>query len=69
MFAEYAAELRPYSIFGNKRVNAQFPEFVQQLGEHFEQSIPQASRDNAQMQSIYNFFFQPIGKIRIYAII
>lgn len=69
MFSEYAAALRPYSIFGDKRLNAQFPQFLEQLGEHFEQSIPQSSKNNPQMQSIYNFFFQSIGKIRIYATI
>lgn len=69
MFAEYAAELSPYSLFGDKRINAQFPAIIHQLGENFEDSIPQSSRDNAQLQSIYNFFFQPLGQARIYAII
>lgn len=53
MFADYALALRPYSLFGDKRVNAQFPQILQQLGDNFGHTIPQSSKDNAQMQSIY----------------
>ena len=63
MFNEYAAELRPHSIFGNTLTNDVFPEMIAQLGNHFGKSIPQSAEDNAQMQSFYRFFFQPIGSI------
>lgn len=69
MFGDYAAELSPYSMFGDKRINTKFPEIIHQLGENFEQTLPQSAKDNAQMQSIYNFFFQPIGQVRVYAFI
>ena len=59
MFSDYAAELTPYSVFGDKRVNTRFPQILQQLGDNFDRPIPQGSKDNAQMQSVYNFFFKP----------
>jgi len=59
MFSSYAAKLSPHSIFGHKNTNALFPEIIEQLGNNFGKSIPQSATDNAQMQSIYNFFFQP----------
>lgn len=61
MFSSYAAELSPYSIFGHKSTNELFPEIIQQLGDNFGKTIPQSAIDNAQMQTIYNFFFQPAG--------
>jgi hypothetical protein len=69
MFAEYAAELSPYSVFGDTRVNARFPQTLQQIGENFDLSIPQGSKDNAQMQSVYHFFFKPTGQAGIYALV
>lgn len=62
MFSTYAAELAPHSIFGHVDANALFPEIIHQLGDNFGKSIPQSAQDNAQMQSIYNFFFQHDGK-------
>lgn len=67
MFAEYAASLRPHSLFGDKRTNARFPEIIEQLGNNFDLSIPQSANDNPQMQGIYNFFFQPSCKTGVYA--
>ena len=61
MFSSYATELTPHSIFGHKGTNALFPEIISQLGENFGKPIPQSAQDNAQMQSIYNFFFQHYG--------
>lgn len=58
MFSTYAADLAPYSIFGHSSNNALFPQIIHQLGDNFGKSIPQSAQDNAQMQSIYNFFFQ-----------
>lgn len=58
MFSTYAAELAPHSIFGHSSANSLFPTIIQQLGDNFGKSIPQSAQDNAQMQSIYNFFFQ-----------
>ena len=58
MFSTYAAELAPHSIFGHVDTNALFPKVINQLGDHFGKSIPQSAQDNAQMQSIYHFFFQ-----------
>ena len=57
MFTTYAAELSPHSIFGHKNTNEAFPEIIEQLGDNFGKSIPQSATDNAQMQTIYNFFF------------
>jgi len=61
MFSSYAAELAPHSIFGHVGASTLFPEIVNQLGDNFGKSIPQSAQDNAQMQSIYNFFFQYNG--------
>jgi hypothetical protein len=58
MFSTYAAELAPHSIFGHSSATTLFPKIIQQLGDNFGKSIPQSAQDNAQMQSIYNFFFQ-----------
>lgn len=57
MFSSYASELAPYSVFGHKGTNALFPEIISQLGDNFGKPIPQSAQDNAQMQSIYHFFF------------
>jgi hypothetical protein len=56
MFDDYADQLRPFSIFGDARMESVFPEMISQLGNHFGKPIPQSSRDNPQMQSFYRFF-------------
>lgn len=62
MFDEYAAQLSPYSIFGDSRTNGIFPEMISQLGNRFGRTLPQSTQDNAQMQSFYGFFQAPLCK-------
>jgi Transposase DDE domain len=60
MFDEYAAQLQPYSFFGDVRTNEVFPEMISQLGNHFGKSIPESTQHNPQMQSFYRFFSSPL---------
>lgn len=68
MFSTYANEIAPCSIFGNVAATDLFPEIIHQLGDNFGKPIPQSAKDNAQMQSIYNFFFQQLRQTGLYAV-
>ena len=62
MFSTYASSMHPFSTFGHSGLNDLFPQIITRLGESFGSSIPESARDNAQMQSIYNFFSSSLVK-------